>query len=571
MQYSSSLITALLLLASNSVSAATSAYEPEIVSCPSNSSSLVRTSGGLSTDETEWVAKRDAITEPILKSYLSSQLNSTSTLDKIFSDDNDQKPKIAFAVSGGSYRAMLTGAGMLSAFDNRTDDNTGSGKLGGLLQASTYLAGLSGGNWLTTSLAFNDWISVQEVVDQVKNNNGSSLWNITNSILAPFGAEEPMNDLLRWAKIRTDIQNKEDAGFPVSIVDLWGLALSYQFFENGAENLIWSSLQKSDVFANAEMPFIISTAEQYNAVETINTTIFEFNPFEFGSWEHEKFANIEYLGTSFKDGSPVNSTQCVNNFDNAGYILGTSAGLFNLVAEKIDSLGLTGTTKEILEILISSWASENGIPAAYPNPFYGLEAESNDFGSNITYLEDLYLVDGGEDGETLPFVPLLQEEREIDAIFAFDIDANTDELWPSGLSLYATYARQAQPIGADIAFPFVPNTTVFVEESLNEKTVFFGCNATLLSELAYIPPLVVYIPNKEYTFASNTSTFQLSYTDEEKLGMIENGYAAAYQNNTDSDYATCISCAVILRAQQRLDITPSAECQSCFDNYCWSP
>ena len=225
MQYSSSLITALLLLASNSVSAATSAYEPEIVSCPSNSSSLVRTSGGLSTDETEWVAKRDAITEPILKSYLSSQLNSTSTLDKIFSDDNDQKPKIAFAVSGGSYRAMLTGAGMLSAFDNRTDDNTGSGKLGGLLQASTYLAGLSGGNWLTTSLAFNDWISVQEVVDQVKNTNGSSLWNITNSILAPFGAEEPMNDLLRWAKIRTDIQNKEDAGFPVSIVDLWGCLL----------------------------------------------------------------------------------------------------------------------------------------------------------------------------------------------------------------------------------------------------------------------------------------------------------------------------------------------------------
>ncbi|XBW34739.1 hypothetical protein QEN19_000306 [Hanseniaspora menglaensis] len=569
MQSSSSLAVALMLLASGALSAATSVYQPTFVSCPSNSSSLIRSSSGLSSKESEWVSKRDAITEPILKSFLSQQL-ANSTLDKVFSDDNEQKPKVAFAVSGGSYRAMLAGAGMLSAFDNRTNDNNGAGKLGGLLQSATYLAGLSGGNWLTTSLAFNDWISVQDIVDQIKSDN-SSLWNITNSILAPFGAAEPMEDLLRWATIRTDIQNKEDAGFPVSIIDLWGLALSYQFFPTGAENLIWSSLQSSDVFSNAEMPFIISTAEQYNEVESINTTIFEFNPFEFGSWEHSKFADIEFLGTDLKNGSPVNSSKCVNGFDNAGYILGTSAALFNEVAANIDNLGLTGSVKQILEILISSWAAENGIPASYPNPFYGLDAESQDFGSNITLTEDLYLVDGGEDGETIPLVPLLQKEREVDAIFAFDMDANTEQLWPNGLSLYATYARQAQPIGSEIAFPFVPNTTVFVDESLNEKTVFFGCNSTLLSELSHIPPVVVYIPNKEYTYASNTSTFKLSYTDEETLGMIENGYTAAYQNNDDSSYATCISCAVILRSQQRLDISPSEECQSCFDKYCWEP
>ena len=466
---------------------------------------------------------------------------------------------------------MLSGAGMLSAFDNRTDNNTGSGKLGGLLQGATYLAGLSGGNWLTTSLAFNDWISVQEIVNQVKNTNGSSLWNITNSILAPYGSEDPMADLMRWATIRTDIENKENAGFPVSIIDLWGLALSYQFFENGAQDINWSSLQQSDVFANAEMPFIISTADEYNAVETINTTIFEFNPFEFGSWDHNKFADIEYLGTTFDNGSPVNSSQCVNGFDNAGLILGTSAGLFNEVAANINNLGLTGSTKQILEILVSSWSSENGIPAAYPNPFYGLDAESNDFSSNITTNEDLFLVDGGEDGETLPFTPLLQKDREVDAIFAFDIDASTTELWPSGLDMYATFARQAEPIGSQIAFPFVPNATVFVEESLNKKTVFFGCNSTLLSELSHIPPVVVYIPNNEYTFASNTSTFKLAYSDDEKIGMIDNGYAAAYYNNTDSEYATCVSCAVILRSQQRLDITPSKECQKCFDKYCWEP
>lgn len=566
----SNINAAILALAFISTSSAGSAYEPSFVSCPSNSSGLIRTEGGLSSKESSWVGKRDAITEPILKSYLAKQLSNETDIEKIFSSDN-QKPKIAFAVSGGSYRAMLTGAGMLSAFDNRTDNNTGSGKLGGLLQGSTYLAGLSGGNWLTTSLAFNDWISVQEIVDQVKNTNGSSLWNITNSILAPFGAEDPMADLVRWATIRTDIENKENAGFPVSIIDLWGLALSYQFFENGAQDINWSALQKSDVFANAEMPFIISTADEYNGVESINTTIFEFNPFEFGSWDHNKFADIEYLGTTFDNGSPANSSECVNGFDNAGLILGTSAGLFNEVAANINNLGLTGSTKTILEILVSSWSSENGIPAAYPNPFYNLDAESNDFSSNITTNEDLFLVDGGEDGETLPFVPLLQKEREIDTIFAFDIDADTTDLWSSGIDMYATFARQAEPIGSQIAFPFVPNATVFVEEGLNKKTVFFGCNSTLLSELSHIPPVVVYIPNNEYTFASNTSTFKLAYTDDEKVEMIDNGYAAAYYNNTDSEYATCVSCAVVLRSQQRLDITPSKECQKCFDKYCWEP
>ena len=172
---------------------------------------------------------------------------------------------------------------------------------------------------------------------------------------------------------------------------------------------------------------------------------------------------------------------------------------------------------------------------------------------------------------TTSAVTSLQKEREIDAIFAFDVDASTSDLWPSGLDMYATFARQAEPIGSQIAFPFVPNATVFVEESLNKKTVFFGCNSTLLSELSHIPPVVVYIPNNEYTFASNTSTFKLAYSDEEKIGMIDNGFAAAYNNNTDSGYATCISCAVILRSQQRMDITPSEECQKCFDSYCWEP
>lgn len=61
-------------------------------------------------------------------------------------------PNIAIALSGGGYRALLNGAGALKAFDNREENGTAPGHLGGLLQSSTYVAGLSGGSWLTGSI-----------------------------------------------------------------------------------------------------------------------------------------------------------------------------------------------------------------------------------------------------------------------------------------------------------------------------------------------------------------------------------------------------------------------------------
>lgn len=76
---------------------------------------------------------------------------------------------------------MMNGAGALSAFDSRTANSTAVGQLGGLLQSSTYLAGLSGGSWLLGSLYMNDFVNVQTLL------NGSakltSLWQFDQSIL----------------------------------------------------------------------------------------------------------------------------------------------------------------------------------------------------------------------------------------------------------------------------------------------------------------------------------------------------------------------------------------------------
>ena len=75
-----------------------------------------------------------------LEQYFSIHSRNTSAL-----------PNVAIAFSGGGYRACLSGAGAIQAFDSR-EGNLTVGHLGGLLQSATYIAGLSGGSWLLGSI-----------------------------------------------------------------------------------------------------------------------------------------------------------------------------------------------------------------------------------------------------------------------------------------------------------------------------------------------------------------------------------------------------------------------------------
>jgi lysophospholipase len=40
--------------------------------------------------------------------------------------------------------------------------------------------------------------------------------------------------------------------------------------------------------------------------------------------------NLTYAGTRLTNGQPPNKTACVTGFDQAGFIMGTSASLFNV-------------------------------------------------------------------------------------------------------------------------------------------------------------------------------------------------------------------------------------------------
>lgn len=87
-------------------------------------------------------------------------------------------PNIAIAFSGGGYRACMSGGGAVQAFDSRETNSTGAGHLGGLLQSSTYVAGLSGGGWLVGSIFVNNFTTITGLLE----NTASPVWEFGNSI-----------------------------------------------------------------------------------------------------------------------------------------------------------------------------------------------------------------------------------------------------------------------------------------------------------------------------------------------------------------------------------------------------
>jgi len=76
----------------------------------------------------------------------------------------------------------MNGAGALAAFDNRTTGSTEPGQLGGILQASTYISGLSGGSWLVGSLYTQNFTSVESIV-RATEGFLSELWQFNESII----------------------------------------------------------------------------------------------------------------------------------------------------------------------------------------------------------------------------------------------------------------------------------------------------------------------------------------------------------------------------------------------------
>ncbi len=463
----------------------------------------------------------------------------------------------------------------MQAFDSREENSTAAGHLGGILQSATYLAGLSGGGWLVGSIFVNNYTTISGLLNNP--NNVSSVWEFGNSIF-----EGPATSKIQifstadyFDNVYNEVGRKAKAGFRTSVTDYWGRALSYQLVNSsdGGQDYTWSSIQSEKTFSDADSPMPILVADARAPGETLipgNTTVYEFNPFEFGTWDPTTygFIPVEYLGSNFSGGVLAQNESCVRGFDNVGYIMGTSSSLFNQFLLQVNQTSIPKVAKTFVTKILGDIGQDNNDIADYsPNPFFGYH---NDTSKNAQD-HRLTLVDGGEDLENIPLHPLIQPYRNVDVIFAVDSSADTNNYWPNGTALVATYRRSLNAsgnLGNGTSFPAVPDQNTFVNLGLNSRPTFFGCNS---SNTTTMTPLIVYIPNSPYSFHSNISTFDPSYNTSERNAIVMNGHDAATMGNASGDatWPTCVGCAILSRSLERTNTRVPDVCKQCFQKFCW--
>ncbi|TPX17236.1 uncharacterized protein E0L32_003354 [Thyridium curvatum] len=556
-------------------------YAPKAVDCPAQKPTI-RSAATLSKSETDWLKlRRNATVDPmadLLKRANIPDFDAAAYIRRV-AGNVSQLPNIAIAASGGGYRALLNGGGFLAAADSRTPGSTGKGGIGGLLQASTYLAGLSGGGWLVGSLYSNNFSSVVQLRD---GSPDSSVWKFDRSIFqgpSKSTGFSILNTAKYWSNVADAVSTKDDAGFNVSITDFWGRALSYQLINDtdGGPAYTFSSFADSDSFKQGQQPFPILVADgraPNTQIISLNSTVYEFNVFEMGSWDPSTFgfAPTEYLGSNFSNGQIEQNGHCVRGFDQAGYVMGTSSSLFNqFLLQDINSV--PDVPKFVLDAVTKVFKGlgedSNDIAQYQPNPFLDYNPSTNPSARS----QELSLVDGGEDLQNIPLHPLIQPVRGVDVIFAVDSSADVNN-WPNGTALRATYDRSKGQIANGTLFPPVPDEHTFINQGLNRRPTFFGCDVRNFTLRAgqVAPPLVVYVPNAPYTTLSNVTTFQPSYTKTQSNDIIRNGYDSATQGNAtvNPDWPVCLSCAILNRSFGKTNTTVPKACADCFTKYCWN-
>lgn len=214
-------------------------FVPQVTPCP-KTFKLVRNAGAvphqiLAVEESDYITSRKEVArtgwQQFIESVDGAGIQVPSYVKNAFSAPVDESPNFGIAISGGGYRAAIFGAGVLNALDIRNGSSVKAGT-GGLLQATTYLTGLSGGSWMLGSLVQADFPDIQSLIfgptsaDVSSNTFGG--WLTQFDLLPPSTTSNASNAAF-IADLTVDVQAKHAAGFPVSFNDFWAIALARHF------------------------------------------------------------------------------------------------------------------------------------------------------------------------------------------------------------------------------------------------------------------------------------------------------------------------------------------------------
>jgi len=213
-------------------------YAPTSGPCPANVQLLrsASTNGGLSDQEKDFINRKTNLNDTI-KAYLSNLADyakshaTNATLPAYLDPNNTQSltPRIGLSVSGGGYRAAIFGLSVLHALDGRNDSSNAAG-LGGILQSSLYMAGLSGGSWALGSLAQANFPTIPEVFFGPAKNVSGDADSVGNGVWGGWNADIDIipTNLTFVFDLLGGLESKARE-FPISFTDIWALAIARHF------------------------------------------------------------------------------------------------------------------------------------------------------------------------------------------------------------------------------------------------------------------------------------------------------------------------------------------------------
>ncbi|XP_077573853.1 cytosolic phospholipase A2 [Stigmatopora nigra] len=201
---------------------------------------------------------------------------------RVLPNSPEEVPVIAISGSGGGFRAMVGYSGVMKALFES-----------GVLDCSTYIAGLSGSTWYMSIL-----YSHPEFPNKGPNYINKELMNRVSS--------NPLR-LLMPQHIKNYIQAlwiKKASGQPVTFTDIFGMLIGETLIPARMDSKL-SDIQEKINQAQSPLPLFTCLHVKPDVSELMFADWVEFSPYEIGMAKYGTFMKPDFFGSKFFMGTVV--------------------------------------------------------------------------------------------------------------------------------------------------------------------------------------------------------------------------------------------------------------------------
>lgn len=428
-----------------------------------NSRASVRISSSLPSEESAALRERKKRVEQTISRKLPFQQQDTKRPVKI--------PTIALCGSGGGYRALVAFLGTLLGLEES-----------GLLDAISYIAGVSGSTWTMGTL-----FSHNKPIGELKELLKEQLYI-------------PLKDNASYFKLAQILATKYLYNQNISLVDVWGALIAKALLSDLGEkrqSCLLSQQRKQVDTGEYPIPLYTAIALLDGQYEWI-----EMSPYEIGLISHRAFVPTWSFGRRFYGGV----SQDFAPEQTLGFFMGVFGSAFTIsegefIEDYKNHLPLSLFYMLKLLNTYTSFQYTRVSPALINNPVYGIESlKGNE-------QKEFFCFDAGFDCN-LPLIPLLRPERQIDIIIICDATAG---------EAVGQELRKAEMYAKKNALPFPPIDyaraaenciSVFADPQKGAPTIIY---LPLIQNRAFGD----FDPQENIKSGGYCSTFNLRYTPEQ--------------------------------------------------------